>query len=164
MFNSRTSGTGARRAQPQRLHLWLHSLVISKAQERARPGLRPAHTAGTVTADQWVDDLESERWATTRGFESLRFRPSTSTNTDVLIIYRSRGDAGGCISGSNASPKVIIWLPSHRMVVVCCRGVLGAGRTLHLMAGGTPRHLGLGVRGGGFAWSAADPGPEICHV
>ena len=36
------------------------------------PGLTTAHTAGTVTADQWVDDLESERWATTRGFESLR--------------------------------------------------------------------------------------------
>ena len=51
------------------------------------PGLRPAHTAGVVTADRWVDDLESERWATTRGFESLRFRPSTSTNTDVLITY-----------------------------------------------------------------------------
>jgi hypothetical protein len=32
------------------------------------------------------------------------------------------------------------------------------------MAGGTPRHHGLGVRGGGFFWSAADPGPEICHV
>jgi hypothetical protein len=32
------------------------------------------------------------------------------------------------------------------------------------MAGGTPRHHGLGVRGGGFAWSAADRGPEVCHV
>jgi hypothetical protein len=43
--------------------------------ERSHPRLRPAHTAGVVIADRWVDDLESERWATTRGFESLRFRP-----------------------------------------------------------------------------------------
>ena len=41
-----------------------------------------------------------------RGFESLRFRPSTSTNTDLLITSRARGDAGGCISGSNAGLKV----------------------------------------------------------
>jgi hypothetical protein len=72
---------------PQWLHLWLHSPVVSKARGWSCPDRRPAHTVGVVTADQWVDDLESERWATTRGFESLRFRPSTSTNTDVLIIY-----------------------------------------------------------------------------
>jgi hypothetical protein len=28
------------------------------------------------------------------------------------------------------------------------------------MAGGAPRHHGLGMQGGGFAWSAGDRGPE----
>ena len=57
-------------AQPQ----WLHSPAISKAREWSCPGRQPAHTVGAVTADQWVDDLESERPARVRGFESLRFR------------------------------------------------------------------------------------------
>ena len=86
-------------AQPQWLHLWLHSPAISKARERSRLRLRPAHTAGVVIADRWVDDLESERTERYRGFESLRFRPSTSTNTEIMITSRPRADAGGCISG-----------------------------------------------------------------
>lgn len=44
-------------------------------------------------------ELESERWATTRGFESLRFRPSASRNTAIVIIFWPSVDAGGCISG-----------------------------------------------------------------
>ena len=32
------------------------------------------------------------------------------------------------------------------------------------MAGGTPRRHGLSVHGAGFAWSAVDPGPEVCCV
>ena len=68
------AGTASRCAQPQWLHLWLHSPAISKARERSRPRLRPAHTAGVVIADRWVDDLESERAERHRGFESLRFR------------------------------------------------------------------------------------------
>jgi hypothetical protein len=75
---------------PQWLHLWLHSPVVSKARGWSCPGRRPAHTVGVVTADQWVDDLESERPARDRGFESLRFRPSTSINTDMVI---TRGSA-----------------------------------------------------------------------
>ena len=39
-----------------------------------------------VIADRWVDDLESERAERHRGFESLRFRGSTSTNTEIVII------------------------------------------------------------------------------
>src|SRR6185437_9919378 len=83
----------------QWLHLWLHSPTVSKAQEWSCPGRRPAHTAGAVTADQWVDDLESERAERHRGFESLRFRPPTSTNTDMAITSRLSADGGGCISG-----------------------------------------------------------------
>jgi hypothetical protein len=64
-----------------------------------RPGLRPPQNVGAVTADPRVDDLESERTERYRGFESLRFRPSTSTNTDIVIISRLSVDGGGCISG-----------------------------------------------------------------
>jgi hypothetical protein len=52
-----------------------------------------------VIADRWVDDLESERAERHRGFESLRFRLSTSTNADIVIISRLGVDGGGCISG-----------------------------------------------------------------
>jgi hypothetical protein len=90
----------------QWLHLWLHSPAISKAREWSCLGRRPAHTVGAVTADQWVDDLESERPARVRGFESLRFRPSTSANTKIMITSRLSVNASGCISGSNARPKV----------------------------------------------------------
>lgn len=83
------------RASLQWLHLWLHSLVISKAREWSCPGLRPAHTFGAVTADQWVDDLESERAERHRGFESLRFRAPTSTSTDMVITYRFSMDGAG---------------------------------------------------------------------
>jgi hypothetical protein len=34
-----------------------------------------------------VDDLESERTERYRGFESLRFRPPTSTNTEIMIPF-----------------------------------------------------------------------------
>jgi hypothetical protein len=54
-------------AQPQWLHLWLHSPAISKAREWPRPGRRPADTAGTVTADLRVDDLESESFVSNQG-------------------------------------------------------------------------------------------------
>ena len=70
-------GTGGRRAsrpaQPQWWHLWLHSPAISEAQEWRRPGPRPAQSVAVVTTDRRVDDLESERPARDRGFESLRF-------------------------------------------------------------------------------------------
>jgi hypothetical protein len=92
-------GAGRRRASLQWLHLWLHSLVISKAPGVVTPGPTTCPYCWAVTADQWVDDLESERAERHRGFESLRFRPSTSTNTEIMITSRPRADAGGCISG-----------------------------------------------------------------
>jgi acyl-CoA synthetase (AMP-forming)/AMP-acid ligase II len=50
-------------------------VAFARDQQRsgvATPGWRPAHTAGAVTADQWVDDLESERAERHWGFEFLR--------------------------------------------------------------------------------------------
>jgi len=90
-------GTGGRRAcrpeQPQWWHLWLQSPAISKVREWLRSGLRPAQSVAVVTTDRRVDDLESERTERYRGFESLRFRPSTSTNTpdsDQFLAQRGR--------------------------------------------------------------------------
>ena len=88
-------GTGGRRAsrpaQPQWWHLWLHSPAISKVREWLRSGLRPAQSVAVVTADRWVDDLESERAERYRGFESLRFRPSTSKRRDSDQFPTGRG-------------------------------------------------------------------------
>jgi len=102
----------------------------------------------SLAPDQWVDDLESERWATTRGFESLRFRPSTSKNTEIMITSRPRVDAGGCISGGMSPATWPTWLSVPPDRCGCRRGVLEALRPLHLVTGGTPHRHGLGVQVG----------------
>ena len=143
------------------------AFVVAFARDQQGPGVvmpgrRPAHTVGAVTADQWVDDLEIERWATTRGSNPSASALLTSTNTETMIT-----------SGREGTPVVAFLVAcdprgdspgdlSHRIVAGARSGSLGAVRTVHLVAGATLRRHGLGVHGGGFAWSAGDPGSEGC--
>jgi len=70
------------------------AFVVAFARDQQGPGVvtpgpRPAHTAGAVTADRWVDDLESEHTERRRGFESLRFGyPGAALTLDGMIVFR----------------------------------------------------------------------------
>jgi len=69
------------------------------AREWPRPGLRPAHTAGAVTADQWVGDLESERARGTGGSNLSASAVLNSKNAELGDRDRASVGGGGCISG-----------------------------------------------------------------
>ena len=102
-------GTGgrraSRRASPQWLHLWLHSLAISTVREWPHLDPRPAHTAVVVTADRRVDDLESERTERNRGSNSFapaipeRLLSSINAGQDdrLPVSVLARGCIPGCI-------------------------------------------------------------------
>lgn len=57
------------------------------------PGPTTCPYRWVVIADQWVDDLESERDERYRGFESLRFRRSAHVSTIL-------GLRGGFVDGN----------------------------------------------------------------
>jgi hypothetical protein len=64
-----------------------------------------------------------------------------------LVACEPQGDSPGC--------------PSYRMVAACGRWVLGALRTLQLMAGGTLRRHGLGLHGGDLPGQPWIPGQRF---
>jgi hypothetical protein len=157
-------GRASRCAQPQWLHLWLHSPAISKARERSRPRLRPAHTAGVVIADRWVDDLESERVARHRGFESLHFRPSTSTKHRYIDHLSAQCGRRWLHFWWYSSHQVTRLTGSSTRWSRCA--VDGLWRMQNLAPHGWrhARRHGLSADGGRVCLVSGGSGPECCRV
>jgi len=99
------AGSGLQRPfNSHQVSVWVSVRRRTAAPRRLQPSLNPHVSVSRHTRERAKAELERERPARDRGFESPRFRPLTSRNAGPARRPRRRSAGQGSQSGSQLGP------------------------------------------------------------